>query len=178
VLAAPERLADFSVLVVPGGFSYGDDVAAGRVFGLELRRGLARELAAFVERGGYVLGVCNGFQVLVETGLFEPDLAPKERTIALYANASNHYECRWVTLETQSCACPWIEPGLRFDVPVAHAEGRFVVRDEAALQRLVERRHGTSIRRVRTAPRAIPPTRTARSTTSPASAIRPGACSA
>ncbi len=60
ILAEPARLGDYSLLVIPGGFSYGDDVAAGRVFGLELRHGLRRELATFVEHGGFVLGVCNG----------------------------------------------------------------------------------------------------------------------
>jgi phosphoribosylformylglycinamidine synthase len=138
ILAEPARLGDYSLLVIPGGFSYGDDVAAGRVFGLELRHGLARELATFVERGGFVLGVCNGFQVLVESGLFEPGVGA--RSIALTDNASNHFECRWVNLVSQDCACPWIEPGEPWPAPIAHGEGRFVVRDEAALARLVANR--------------------------------------
>src|SRR5262245_27759609 len=108
VLAEPARLDRYGLIVIPGGFSYGDDVAAGRVFGLELRHGLARELSAFVERGGFVLGVCNGFQILVESGLFEADLArtpttlaASERNVALYDNASNRFECRWVTLKSE-----------------------------------------------------------------------------
>ena len=138
VLAEPARLGDYSLLVIPGGFSYGDDVAAGRVFGLELRHGLHRELANFVERGGFVLGVCNGFQVLVESGLFEPGLAT--RSIALTDNASNRFECRWVNLASLDCACPWIEPGEPWPAPIAHGEGRFVVKDEATLARLVSNR--------------------------------------
>lgn len=137
LLRTPGRLADYRICVIPGGFSYGDDVAAGRVFGLEVARGLGTELRAHVERGGLVLGVCNGFQVLVEAGLFEPDAGGREqRSIALTGNASNRYECRWVELETQDCACPWLVPGERFPVPVAHAEGRFVVREPAVLERL------------------------------------------
>jgi phosphoribosylformylglycinamidine synthase subunit PurQ / glutaminase len=142
LLKEPQRLEELEILVIAGGFSYGDDVAAGRVWGLELRHGLARALRTYVDRGGLVLGVCNGFQVLVESGLFD---LPGEsqalgdasaRDIALTNNQSNHYECRWVTLESLDCACPWIAPGELMPTPVAHAEGRFVVRDETVLERL------------------------------------------
>jgi phosphoribosylformylglycinamidine synthase len=136
----PRRLDEIDILVLAGGFSYGDDVAAGRVWGLELRHGLAGVLRAYVERGGHALGVCNGFQVLVESGLFDCQGPDGERDIALTNNESNHYECRWVTLESVDCACPWIRGGERMPTPVAHAEGRFVVRDAGTLERLVERR--------------------------------------
>ncbi len=134
--ADPGRLADRQLLVIPGGFSYGDYVAAGRVFGLELRARLLEPLQAFVERGGFVLGICNGFQVLVELELFEPGTA---RGIALTDNASSRFECRWVTLRSEPCAVPWLRPGERMPAPVAHAEGRFVVRDPETLERLFER---------------------------------------
>jgi len=137
LLAEPRRLDELAILVLAGGFSHGDDVAAGRVWGLDLRRGLERELAAFVRRGGLVLGICNGFQALVESGLLAPPgSAAGERAIALYDNTSNHYECRWVTLEGADCACPWIVAGERLPLPVAHAEGRFVARDAGVLARL------------------------------------------
>lgn len=136
VMEDPSRLTEASILVFAGGFSYGDDLSAGRVWGHELRTGLREHLGRHVAGGGLVLGVCNGFQVLVESGLFEPDKAPEERSIALYANASNHYECRWVELETADSVCPWLEAGERMPCPVAHAEGRFVVRDAETLERL------------------------------------------
>ncbi|MEL6427818.1 MAG: phosphoribosylformylglycinamidine synthase I [Planctomycetota bacterium] len=138
----PGRLEGYGVLVFAGGFSYGDDLAAGRVWGAGLRQHLGRALRAHVDRGGLVLGVCNGFQVLVESGVFEPDAAPHERSVALFANASGHYECRWVTLEVQASRCGWLADGAlagtRFPCPVAHGEGRFAVADEAALARLRE----------------------------------------
>ena len=138
--ADPARLADYAVLAIAGGFSYGDYVAAGRVFGLELRHRLDGPLHDFVARGGLVVGICNGFQVLVELGMLQdPGLAPSERTIALTDNASNRFECRWVTLLAGACACPWIDAATILPVPVAHAEGRFVVRDRAALDELTER---------------------------------------
>ena len=133
-------VGDADAVIIPGGFSYGDDLSAGRVWGFQLREHLRQRLQAHVERGGLVLGVCNGFQVLVESGIFQPDLAPSERSIALYANASNHYECRWVELSTEDCACAWLVPGERMPVPVAHAEGRFVARDGATLEALRDHR--------------------------------------
>ena len=136
VLEEPTRLDPYQILVFAGGFSYGDDLSAGRVWGLELRTRLREKLGAHVGRGGLILGVCNGFQVLVESGIFEPDRAPEERSIALYANASNRYECRWVELEAQECRCLWLTAGDRMPSPVAHAEGRFVVKDDATLERL------------------------------------------
>jgi phosphoribosylformylglycinamidine synthase I len=143
LLERPERLEEARILVLPGGFSFGDDIAAGRVFGLELRLALAERLRSFVEQGGLVLGICNGFQVLVDSGLLEPGgptLSGAKRSLALYDNRSNHYECRWVTLETEDCVCPFVSPGERWPVPVAHGEGRFVVRDDATLERLRRQR--------------------------------------
>jgi len=137
----PARLAEYGLLAIAGGFSYGDYVAAGRIFGIELRHRLETPLHDFVGRGGLVFGVCNGFQILVELGLLQdPGLAPEERTIALTDNASNRFECRWVTLRQEDCAAAWIAGGELLPVPVAHAEGRFAVRDEDALRGLFERR--------------------------------------
>ena len=132
----PARLAEQQLLVLPGGFSYGDYVAAGRVFGLELRQRLLEPLLRFVADGGRVVGICNGFQILVELGLFEPD---EPRAIALTDNASNRFECRWVTLRSEKSAAAWLAPGELMPVPIAHGEGRFVTRDRATLERLFAR---------------------------------------
>lgn len=140
--AEPSRLDEVALLVLPGGFSHGDDIAAGRVFGFELRLALGERLRAFVARGGYVLGICNGFQVLVDTGLLDPP-APdrsqpqrRDREIALGPNASGRFECRWVRLVAERSRCSWLEPGYQLPCPVAHAEGRFAVRCEQTLRRL------------------------------------------
>ena len=134
----PERLDGIGIVTIAGGFSYGDYVAAGRIFGLELRQRLGDRLRRFVDDGGYLLGVCNGFQILVELGMFQPDREPHERTIALTDNASNRFECRWVTLRADPSKVSWLEPGELMPVPVAHAEGRFQVKDDAALRELQE----------------------------------------
>lgn len=133
----PARLRDQEILAIAGGFSYGDCVAAGRVFGLELRQRLQAPLERFVEGGGYLIGICNGFQILVELGLFEPYRS--ERAIALTDNASNRFECRWVTLRSETCAAPYLRAGELMPVPVAHGEGRFVARDPEVLEELFAR---------------------------------------
>ena len=136
LVQAPSRLEEIEILVIAGGFSYGDDISAGRVWGHQLRHFLLPALRTFVDRGGLILGVCNGFQVLVEAGLLGSTDADGLRDIALTNNSSNRYECRWVELESQPCACPRITAGERMPVPVAHAEGRFCVKDAATLVRL------------------------------------------
>jgi len=133
----PARFDDYQILVIPGGFSHGDDIAAGRIFATELLHAVSGELSAFVERGGLVLGICNGFQVLVETGLIDQSFGRRsERKIALADNASARFECRWVHLRSEESACPYLEPDEVWPVPVAHAEGRLAVRDAAALEQL------------------------------------------
>lgn len=149
LIEAPKTLDEFGIVVVPGGFSYGDDLGAGRVLGFELRRSLARPLERFVARGGLVLGVCNGFQVLVDTGLLEgPSPESRERAIALDVNQSGRFECRWVTLRSEKSACAWLEPGELMPAPVAHGEGRFTVRDASTLAKL-ERENQIALRYVR-----------------------------
>lgn len=136
LVAEPGRLDEAELVVIAGGFSYGDDVAAGRVFGLDIRAHLSEPLADFVARGGLVLGVCNGFQVLVDTGLLEPGRERAQREVALTGNAPGRYQCRWVELEVQSSACAWLEAGTRLPCPVAHAEGRIVLAGQATRERL------------------------------------------
>lgn len=143
VAKEPQRFDDTNLIVIPGGFSFGDDVSAGRVFGLELRHALSEKLCAFVDRGGFVLGVCNGFQVLVESGLFEREVGTQtipERSIALTANESAHFECRWVSMKAENSACTWLAGLDVMPVPIAHGEGRFVVRDTRVLDRLKAKR--------------------------------------
>jgi len=132
------RLAEYDGLVVPGGFSYGDDVVSGKILAVELMTRLADELGAFVAAGKPVLGICNGFQVLVRTGLLPFGPLGSRMRSTLAANASGHYECRWVTLvpEPRSPLAPGLPP--RLELPVAHGEGRFWA-DEATLAEIESR---------------------------------------
>lgn len=137
LLAAPRQLESVDGFVLPGGFSYGDDLGAGAVLGTMLRTKLGDPLKRLVDRGGIVLGICNGFQVLVKSGLL-PDLDRSgEQSVALATNVSNRYEDRWVHLEAAADNV-FFRRGDRLECPVAHAEGRFLARDPAVLARLAE----------------------------------------
>lgn len=127
----PQLLDGFQILVVPGGFAYGDDIAAGRVLANEMRRKLGDRLTGFVDNGGLALGICNGFQVLVKLGLL-PRIGGGElrQEVTVTYNLSNHYECRWTTLETVPNRCVFLEDGLTLRFPAAHAEGYLMTRDE------------------------------------------------
>jgi phosphoribosylformylglycinamidine synthase len=136
LLAKPSLLDQFRILTVPGGFSYGDDISSGRVLAHEMRGKLGQRILEFTARGGLVLGICNGFQVLVRLGLLPCTRRKLEEEVTLTHNLSNHSECRWVTLKTGKSRCAFLPPGLVLRWPAAHGEGRLVARDEA-LQRLL-----------------------------------------
>ena len=136
LLQQPEQLDRFRVLAVPGGFSYGDDISSGRVLAQEMKARLGDRILQFVDRGGLVIGICNGFQVLVRLGLLPCTQHKLEEEVTLTHNLSNHYECRWVTLRTQKSRCVFLPPGLTLRWPAAHGEGRLVARTPA-LQRLL-----------------------------------------
>lgn len=133
VRALAERPAiadDCQILCLPGGFSYGDDIASGRILALELRTRLGDVLRRFRDRGGLVLGICNGFQVLLQTGLLLEDAAGG-RQATLAHNASGRFIDRWVRLENTGGPCVFLQGIDSLELPVAHAEGRFVVRSRA-----------------------------------------------
>ena len=136
LLAEPDRLLRYRIFALPGGFSYGDDVSAGRVLAAEIRARLLPAVERFVVRGGLVLGICNGFQVLVKAGLL-PGPAAQGQTVTLAHNDSHRYEDRWVRIEAATDRCPVVRKGEPFFLPVAHAEGKFVASDPAldALER-------------------------------------------
>ena len=144
------RLQDFQMLLLPGGFSYGDALGAGARLALDLQVYFADALHEFVESGKAVLGICNGFQTLVKAGVFavtaqedgvrnREDAAP--RTITLTENASGHFECRWVHLAVDRTAKADFLAGLDELIfcPVAHGEGNFQVKDETTLAHLASR---------------------------------------
>jgi phosphoribosylformylglycinamidine synthase len=138
VLEAPTLLQNYQILCVPGGFSYGDDVAAGRILGNQIQHHLANPIQQFKADGKLILGICNGFQVLLKTGvLLEPD--PQRGPAAtLTLNDSGKYEDRWVRLKVTSSRSVFLRGVDTMYLPVAHAEGKFVARDEAALDQLAQ----------------------------------------
>ena len=138
--ADPTRLRRFGILGVPGGFTYGDYIAAGRIFANELRFRLRDEITRFIEDGKLILGVCNGFQVLVKAGILPgTDGYFAEQSVTLEFNDSHRFEDRWVYLKPADDRCVFTA-GINRTIylPVAHAEGKFVTRDMSVLKKLRE----------------------------------------
>ncbi len=124
------RLDEFQILGVPGGFSYGDALGAGRLFGLDLAGWFGDQLHAAVDRQTPIIGICNGFQALVRSGI----LPGPGHTAVLARNALGDFECRWVELEPVTMHSVWTEGLIEpLRCPIAHGEGRFVSGDLDAL---------------------------------------------
>jgi phosphoribosylformylglycinamidine synthase len=121
-------LSGYQIMVIPGGFTYGDDVSAGRILANELRLKLGDEIQEFVDDGRLILGICNGFQVLVKAGLLPGQHRGNSQPLTLAGNASGRFECRWVHLRgNQTSPCVFTRGVDLMYLPVAHAEGKVVI---------------------------------------------------
>jgi len=127
-------IAGYQIVVFPGGFTYGDDISAGKILANELKLKLGGDIKKFVEGGGLILGICNGFQVLVKAGILPPLEDGQQLTLA--GNDSNRFECRWVYLKiNQASPCIFTKGIDAMYLPVAHGEGK-IMAEKATLDRL------------------------------------------
>lgn len=120
------ELKNYQILAIPGGFAYGDDVVSGKILAVELISFLKDQISEFVNKIGLVIGICNGFQVLVRTGLLPFNhLGKMNATLA--QNASGHFECRFVKIKIEDSKAIFLAPyiGQIMDIAVNHGEGRF-----------------------------------------------------
>ncbi len=131
-------LRDYHILVLPGGFTYGDDIAAGKILANILRFHLQEDIREFLQEGKLILGICNGFQALVKSRLLPAVNGGGSQEATLTGNDSNRFESRWTYLKACSGKSVFVEEGQLLYVPVAHAEGKFVTRDDGVLDRLRE----------------------------------------
>ena len=154
LITDPRPIDDADLLGFPGGFSYGDDIASGRIFAMKVRERLYPALRAAVERGCCIIGACNGFQVLVQAGLLPgPDpgepwpASPPAQRLALSDNINASFHDAWIeVVPEQRSRCVWTRslaelasrPGADDVVmlPVAHGEGRLVADSPDTLDRL------------------------------------------
>jgi len=136
------RLKDFEILAIPGGFTYGDDIAAGKILANELKYKLKKDIEKFVKDGKLAIGICNGFQVLVKAGLLPALDGKRDQVVTLTSNDSNRFEDRWVYLKTNRKSKCVYTKGLSSTIylPVAHAEGKFVPKGRGTLRKLKENR--------------------------------------
>ncbi len=136
LLENPALFGQFQILCIPGGFSYGDDVGAGRILANQIQHHLSGHLAEFKAAEKLILGICNGFQVLLKSGILlepEPGTGP---AATLTWNDSGRYEDRWVRLGVDGAQSVFLAGVDSMYLPIAHAEGRFVPRDDAVQGRL------------------------------------------
>src|SRR4051794_24721224 len=147
LIVRPDLLDGYQILAIPGGFSYGDDIAAGRILASQVAHHLSDALNAFVDAGRPIIGICNGFQVLVKTHLLPgptdpavgaPASARAGQTCTLTHNDCGRFVDRWVRLAVRPSPCVWtrdLQAGAGeappvVELPIAHGEGKFVPGDE------------------------------------------------
>jgi phosphoribosylformylglycinamidine synthase len=138
LLENPALIDDFQILALPGGFSYGDDIAAGKILATQLNLRLTDALHRFLDAQKPIIGICNGFQVLVKTNLLPGPIAGRiGQSATLAHNDSHRFIARWVHLTPKSQKCIWTrDVKSPLYLPVAHGEGKFVPADEAVRQAL------------------------------------------
>jgi phosphoribosylformylglycinamidine synthase len=146
-------LDQYQIIVFPGGFSYGDDVAAGKILANQVIHHLYEPIQKFIDDGKLVLGICNGFQALVKAGILpglvetvateNTEIKDKNRMskisgqmVTITYNDSGKFEDRWVYLAPQTDRCIFIERGRQIYLPVAHGEGKVVTKDAKVLEKL------------------------------------------
>jgi phosphoribosylformylglycinamidine synthase I len=137
IIEDKKLLDQFHIFVLPGGFSYGDDVAAGKILANQIVHHLSEPIQKFIDEGKLVLGICNGFQVLVKAGIL-PGNGPAghQQNVTITYNDSGKFEDRWVYLAPQTEKCVFIQPGRQIYLPVAHGEGKVVTKDTDTLEEL------------------------------------------
>jgi phosphoribosylformylglycinamidine synthase len=130
----PDLLKRYQVLVIPGGFTYGDDVAAGKILANQLAHFLGDALRRFRDRGKLILGICNGFQAILKAGMLMPP--DEDGPVATLGHNPRGFQDRWVYLQVNPRKCPFLTGIERMYVPIAHGEGRFICREAWQLKGL------------------------------------------
>ncbi len=136
LLEKPALFSSFQILCLPGGFSYGDDIAAGRILGNQVQHHLTDQLTQFKDDGKLILGICNGFQILIKSGvLLRPDPGQGPLATLTWNHSGRFVDC-WSELRTHGTKSVFLEGIESMYLPVAHAEGKFVPRDQSVLEQL------------------------------------------
>ena len=127
IIEKPSVLKNYQIFAMPGGFSYADDTGSGNAYAKKIQNHLSEELQSFIKRDILGIGICNGFQILANLGLFGK--------VALLPNTNARYTTRWVDLEFQKNKSPWLKNIKNLSLPIAHGEGRFYA-DSSELKKL------------------------------------------
>ncbi|MBI9102374.1 MAG: phosphoribosylformylglycinamidine synthase subunit PurQ [Spirochaetales bacterium] len=137
LIEKPSLLSEYQILAFPGGFSFGDHIGSGLVFAHIFKQHLKDELSKFIADGKPVIGICNGFQILVKMGIlpnFSGNYTPE---VSLIHNDTGVFENSWLKVAfNEKSPCIWTEGMSEMDIPIRHGEGRFYTDDEALLEKL------------------------------------------
>jgi phosphoribosylformylglycinamidine synthase len=143
LIAGEKKLKDYQILVIPGGFSFGDDIGAGKVLANKLKYNLAEELENFIRGGKLIIGICNGFQVMAKLGILpgldKDHISQISQKVTLTFNDLGKFEDRWVHLKiNQLSPCIFTKRIANLYLPVRHGEGKFITRDGKIRERLIK----------------------------------------
>jgi phosphoribosylformylglycinamidine synthase I len=139
IIEKPGILRGYHIIAFPGGFSYGDHLGSGKVFGTLFKKHLRSELEEFIAAGKLVIGICNGFQVLVKMGILPNLEGGWKQEVSLIHNDSGKFEDRWVLLKTNPASpCVWTQGLEELEFPVRHGEGKFVIGSSSIRDSLVK----------------------------------------
>jgi len=138
LLAGEKKVLDYDLMAFPGGFSYGDDISAGKIYAVKMAK-LAKDFEKFIKDRRPVIGICNGFQILVKTG-FLPENRGNAQVSTLYTNDCGHFLAKWIKLKVNPKSPCIFTKGLpaEIELPMAHGEGKFIMEDKARLAALVK----------------------------------------
>ncbi len=124
LIAGSKKLKNYQILVIPGGFSFGDDTGSGKAYALKLKNHLWNQINKFIREDKLVIGICNGFQILLSLGVL-----PAWNNVALINNSNNRYTVGWVNLKIEN-RTPWFYDIVNISLPIAHGEGRIYTKNE------------------------------------------------
>ena len=125
LVSGRKNLDEYQILVIPGGFTYGDDISAGKILANEMRLKIGDQIREYTTNGNLVLGICNGFQVMVKAGILPPLKNGETQDLTLAPNDSGKFECRWSYLRAnESSPCVFTRGIEVVYLPVAHGEGK------------------------------------------------------
>ncbi|MBN2544412.1 MAG: phosphoribosylformylglycinamidine synthase I [Spirochaetes bacterium] len=136
VIVNKSIIDNYQIMAFPGGFSFGDHIASGKVFANIVKYNLIDKLKKFIEKDFLVIGICNGFQIIVKLGLVPDFDFDQKQTASLVENDSAHYEDRWVYLKAVNKNSPWLKDIDEIYLPARHGEGKFITADESVLKKL------------------------------------------
>jgi len=155
LLAGERKVLDYDLMAFPGGFSYGDDISAGKIYAVKMSK-LSADFEAFIKAKRPVIGICNGFQILVKTGFLPENKANAQvsnacagavskhcvpQTATLYTNDCGHFLAKWVKVKINKKSPCIFTKGLpdEIELPIAHGEGKFIVEDKAVMNSIISR---------------------------------------